>query len=119
MKGYILILVSVVTNFVSQIFFKKCGDEIKISKIDFETIVSIYSELIFGIIFFITSAIFWLLGLKNLSLFEAYSFTSLNYILISTYSYLYLNEFSDFNKLYGIPFIILGVILINKKNDWF
>ena len=36
-----------------------------------------------------------------------------------TYSYIYLKEFSDFNKLFGIPFIILGVILINKKNDWF
>jgi multidrug transporter EmrE-like cation transporter len=115
LKGYTLILSSVVTNFISQIFFKKCGDEIIISKIDFETIVSIYSELTFGIIFYITSAIFWLLGLKKLNLFEAYSFTSLNYILITTYSYLYLNEFSDFNKLYGIPFIILGVILINKQ----
>lgn len=119
--GVIFILLCVMSNFISQIYFDTLSKttllnfKFKISEIDSLFLILLKnSSFYLALFFYALSALFWLLGLKSLSLAKAFSITSLNYILITLYSFYILNEGIAFNKVLSCIFITFGVVIMNK-----
>ena len=121
-KGFYLILLCILANFFSQIFFNILS-KTQLSELTFsflslkKNLLIIFSSKFFfiAILLYTFSAIFWLLGIKKMPLSKAFSYTSINYILITIYSVFILNEEITINKILSILFITLGVIIMNSK----
>jgi len=71
-------------------------------------------KLLFGILLFLFSSIFYIWALKYIELSLAYPITSLSYIWVSLLSLKFLGENMNKYKWVGILLIILGVILITR-----
>ena len=69
--------------------------------------------VILGLVFFMTSALFWLIVLTDVPLGVAYPFVSLTYIVVMFYDKFFENrEVLALNWL-GVVAIVAGIILIN------
>ena len=117
----VIIIISIVIGFYSQLLFKEVSSKVLMEKFTVESILKLLDSLFknenfwLALLVFIISSILWITGLRNLSLSRAFSFTSLNYILIATYSYYVIEEEFTFKKTLACIFIIMGILLINKK----
>lgn len=69
--------------------------------------------IVFGLIMYGLSTVFWLIALSRMELSYVYPFISLTYILVLALSYLVLKESIGLNKIAGTVLIILGLILIS------
>ena len=119
-KGYFFIILCVLSNFVSQIFFDLLSkNELNSFSPSFESInefliILITSRLFFtAIIFYAFSALFWLIGLKSISLSKAFSVLSTNYVFITLYSIYFLDEVFSSKKIISCISIIVGVLIMN------
>jgi len=119
-KGYIFVLLSVFSNFISQIQFNYVSKNIiNQQNINFQNINNIITILItnlsfiYGVLFFGLSAIFWLIALKRMILSSAYTLTSINYILITIYSVLILHENLNWQKTISSLLIFIGIIIMS------
>jgi uncharacterized membrane protein len=70
--------------------------------------------IVFGLIMYGLSTVFWLIALSRMELSYVYPFISLTYILVLALSYLVLKESIGLNKIAGTVLIILGLILISR-----
>jgi len=70
------------------------------------------TRLLFGIMLYVLSSVFFLIALKNGELSVLYPITSLSYVWISLLSIKLLGEKMNFFKWLGISAILLGVSLI-------
>jgi drug/metabolite transporter (DMT)-like permease len=70
--------------------------------------------IVFGLIMYGLSTVFWLIALSRMELSFVYPFISLTYILVLALSYLVLRESIGLNKIAGTALIILGLILISR-----
>jgi len=123
-KGTIYIIFCVFANFISQIFFNDLSKNV-LANFDFR--FSRISELLqllleekefyFAMLFYALSALFWLIGIKKLALSRAFSITSLNYVLITIYSFIILTEGFTFGKVLSCILISLGIIIMNLDNS--
>jgi len=118
-RFYCFLVLCVVSNFFSQILFDKVSKSIQNIDISPANIVNILTIMIINplfwlsIIIYILSAILWLLGIKKIPLSNAYSITSLNYIFVTFYAIIFLNEVVSFQKLISICLVISGVFLMS------
>lgn len=115
----ILILFSVLANFISQTQFKSVALILPIGVNFFdvlELLVKNY-KLYLGFLFFGLSSILWILGLKGLTLTRALSILSLNYILILGYGKIQLNEELSVSRIFATFLILLGILMLNKEKS--
>lgn len=118
---YIIIVISIVFVFISQVMFKQISGSIQFDGFSLESVILLVHTLFKNVYYWLAlfafgfSMVLWLIGLKNLSLSQAFSLTSLNYIFIALYSFFILNEDFTFMKILSCVFIICGIILINFK----
>ena len=118
---YIILLFCVITNFIYQVVFKDLSILFVDFELTFENVIDLLFTLIlhpnFWIAFFMfaLSAVFWIIGIKNIALSKAFSFLSLNYLLIIGYSYIFLNEGLSFKKIGACILIVFGVILLAQS----
>ena len=71
--------------------------------------------LLFGIILYGISTLFYITALKSIPLSIAYPSISLSYVIIIILSHYFFNERISFTQICGSVLIICGVILLWKK----
>ncbi len=114
MIEYLFLAISVLTSSISLLYLKKLSN-----KLDFNEGSMGYIKLLFNrysfltILFVVISIIFYTLALSKTTLAFAYSFNSINIILVVMGGYLFYKEKINKKHLIGIILIILGLFLFN------
>ncbi len=104
----VLVLVATVIGAFGALFLKYGAE--KLTRSNKWTFIN--KRLIFGVLLYGLSSIFFLIALKNGELSVLYPLTSLSYVWISLLSIKMLNEKMNFSKWLGIAAILIGVSLI-------
>jgi uncharacterized membrane protein len=73
-------------------------------------------KIITGIGLFVLSSFAYILALRGGELSILYPMVSLSYVWIAMLSHLFLRERMNATKLFGLGFIILGIVLIGIAN---
>ena len=119
MNNISVILLSVTFAAVGQLSWKVGMDFIgPVSGLRSSDIISIFLNpyILFGLIMYGLSTVFWLIALARMELSFLYPFISLTYILVLVLSYLVLEESIGLNKMVGTMLIISGLLLISRFN---
>ena len=117
--SWTFIFLSILTNILGQYSLKKTllnYPEIEVN--DINNIIRLFKSVAtdklfwFGFICFSLTFIFWLLGIKKLSLSTAYPATALSIILIILMSKFILHETISRLHFWGIILVIIGILMI-------
>ena len=113
MAWFYLILVIILTN-ISQVLLKKSIGEIDLRNFrlkgsDKRTLLT----LTIGAILLLIAPILYITALKDIPLNVAFSFTSVNVIIVQFTGYKYFNEEITIDKLAGAIMILIGLIVYN------
>jgi len=104
----LLVLVATLIGAFGALFFKRGSDKVSLN---FRAIL-FNRSLILGFIFYVMSAVVFIISLKGGEVSVLYPFVSLNYVWISLLSIKFLGEKMNKWKWLGIFLIIMGVSLI-------
>ncbi|MEW6202081.1 MAG: SMR family transporter [bacterium] len=72
-------------------------------------------QIIFGLVVFAVSMIFYLAAISKLDISMAYPMVSINYVLIQIFSKIFFHEKINLYRVFGVLFIISGVVLISRS----
>lgn len=104
-----LVLIIIILTSVGQIFLKIGSDSGKNSIIKILTHpVSLLGYLIFAIVAYLSIE-----AIREIELKVFFAVTSLTYVIVLFFSYLFLHEKITKNKIVGVIIITLGVIIFN------
>lgn len=70
--------------------------------------------LLTGVLLYILSSFFWLIGLSQVELSYAYPFVGLAYVLVVLFSWLFLKESVTLIRWAGVMLIVAGVFLVSR-----
>ena len=115
-----LILVSVFLGAIGQVLVKYGASGLQLNfagKYLIESIFSILKNIpvMCGIISYGVSFLLWIKVLSKVELSYAYPMVSMGYVLIMFFSYFIFKENITFMRLFGVVFIIIGVILVARS----
>jgi drug/metabolite transporter (DMT)-like permease len=116
MRPVFLLLLSVASATMGQIFFKKgvldIGEVTFKSSIMGELTKLILNPFVFsGLILYVVSAVLWLIALSKTTLNFAYPFTILTFALVMLSSRVIFLENIPTSRYFGIALICLGILL--------
>ena len=116
MKPVLLLLFSVLSASLGQVFFKKgvliIGEVTLKGSVVGELLRMVFQPFVFsGLILYVVSTILWLLALSKTTLSFAYPFTALTFILVMLSSRVIFLEPIPTLRYFGIALIILGILL--------
>lgn len=120
LKELALLIVSSLTSVIGQTFLKMGAD--KLGKVTADNLISHVlniiktPELLFGLSCYGIGAIFYILLLSRVNLSVAGPSASILYIFSVLVGYFIFKESIPPSRLFGLFFIILGVILVIGKN---
>jgi len=104
-----LVLIIIILTSVGQIFLKIGSDSGKNSVIKILTHpVSLLGYLIFAIVAYLSVE-----AIREIELKVFFAVTSLTYVIVLFFSYMFLHEKITKNKIVGVIIITLGVIIFN------
>jgi len=109
----VLILVAAIIGSVGALFLKIGSAKFRIH-FSIKGIVEILTnyKLMFGVLLYGLSSVFFIMALRLGELSVVYPLTSLSYIFVAFLSVYFLKEKMNWYKWAGIGFIILGVVLV-------
>ena len=116
------VLISVILSMVGQLILKRGMSDL--GPVSFATrsipeiIWAIATDpfIIFGMVIYAVSVLYWLVGLSRVPLSYAYPFISLSYVLILGASFFLLGEHLSLLRIGGVLVICLGVLLVAFSN---
>lgn len=122
--SYLIIIISVTLAISGQLCLRR---GMKDTDLELKTIVKepvnyikdvvLKPYIIIGLIFFVSSAAFWMIALSNVPLGVAYPFVSLTYIVILFYDSLFEHyHITPFNWI-GVLAIVAGVVLVSAGRN--
>lgn len=116
MRPVWLLLMSVFSAVMGQVFFKKgvlvVGEVTLRSSILGELTKLVFNPLVFsGLILYLVSAVLWLIALSKTSLSFAYPFTILTFALVMLSARVVFLEHIPTLRYFGIVLICLGILL--------
>lgn len=116
MRPVFLLLLSVASATLGQIFFKKgvlvIGEVTFKSSITGELMKLIFNPIVFsGLIFYVISTVLWLMALSKTTLNFAYPFTALTFALVMLSSKVIFFEHIPTLRYFGIALICMGIFL--------
>jgi uncharacterized membrane protein len=113
MMMFILVSAAAIFAAVGALFLKKGSAKFKIH-FSIHGIVEILTNyvLMFGVLLYGLSSVFFIMALKLGELSVVYPLTSLSYVFVTFLSIYFLKERMNWYKWAGIGFIILGVVLV-------
>ena len=119
-NGFIFALIGVALNTAAQLFLKATTN--RVGEISFEkplltTAVTIGSVPAFyaGMACYAVSVVVWLVALSRLPVSVAYPLLSIGYVFNALLAYALFGESLTVQKLVGIGFIILGVVIVARS----
>lgn len=116
MRPIYLLLLSVSSAMLGQIFFKKgvlaFGEVTFKSSVPGELMKLVFSPIVFsGLIFYMVSTVLWLIALSKTTLNFAYPFTALTFALVMLSSRVIFQEHIPAVRYVGIGLICLGIFV--------
>jgi multidrug transporter EmrE-like cation transporter len=119
-NGFVFALIGVALNTAAQLFLKATTNrvgEISLEKPILATAFSIGSVPAFyaGMACYAISIVVWLVALSRLPVSVAYPLLSVGYVVNAGLAYFLFGETLTMQKLLGIGFIILGVVLVARS----
>jgi multidrug transporter EmrE-like cation transporter len=121
MKAYLILAAAIVATVASQLLFKKGVSLWGELEFSLGNVVSLIPRIfqngyiLGGLLLFGSSFILWLFVLSKLNLSLVYPMTSLNFVLILVFSWLFLGERVTLLQLSGLALILLGVFALWKS----
>ncbi|MEK8019391.1 MAG: EamA family transporter [Candidatus Parabeggiatoa sp.] len=118
--GYIAVLITLVLTMYSQLVIKwqvNNAGELPLDgfgKVKFLLILLLNPWVISAIIATFCSGLSWMLAMSKFELSYAYPFLSLIYAFMMVASVVFLNESLTMNKMIGVFFIMIGIIVLSK-----
>ena len=118
--GHIAVLMTIVFTMYSQLVIKwqvNNAGELPLDnfgKLKFLFILLLNPWVISAILATFASGLSWMLAMSKFDLSYAYPFTSLLYVLMMVASVVFFNESLTINKMIGVCFIMIGIIIIAK-----
>jgi drug/metabolite transporter (DMT)-like permease len=120
----VLILLSVGLALGGQIFLRRGMQDVKANTgmgttelikqpVEFIKQIATTWQVIFGLLLFLASAVFWLIVLSDVPLGFAYPFVSLTYIAVMFYDKFVENRTILALNWLGVVGIVIGIVLIN------
>lgn len=110
---FYLILMLILTN-ISQVLLKRSVEQMNFKSFSLKEVkYNVLIESVLGIVFLLVAPFLYILALKDLPLNIAFSFTSINVIIVQFTGYKYFNEKITSNKLLGAGLIVLGLVIYN------
>ncbi len=111
---YLFLSISVLTSSISLLILKKLSYKLKLNEGSLGYIKLLFNRYSFlAILFVIISIIFYTLALSKTTLAFAYSFNSINIILVVMGGFLFYKEKINKKHLIGVILIVLGLFLFN------
>jgi multidrug transporter EmrE-like cation transporter len=116
MKPIWLLLMSVISAVIGQVLFKKgvlmTGEVTLKSSVIGELLKLVFNPVVFsGLLFYMVSAVLWLIALSKTTLSFAYPFTALTFALVMLSARVVFLENIPTLRYFGILFICLGIFL--------
>jgi multidrug transporter EmrE-like cation transporter len=120
-SNHLYIFLSIVLAVSSQLIIKW-----KMTAFSFDDYETIYDKFIFAfsmllnpyiilaLTFTLLSGLSWMIAMTKFDISYAYPFTTLGFILIFIFSVIFFNEIITWQKILGLSFIILGLIISSK-----
>jgi drug/metabolite transporter (DMT)-like permease len=118
--GYIGVLMTIVFTMYSQLVIKwqvNNAGELPLDsfgKVKFLLILLLNPWVISAIISTFCAGVSWMLAMSKFDLSYAYPFLSLVYAFMMIASVVFLNESLTLNKMIGVLFIMIGIVIITK-----
>ena len=122
-NSYVCLIFCVIFNSASQVVFARVAKDISFEVLTLTNVKLLFTNLFSNAFFWIAltffglSALFWILGIKKISLAKAFSITSLNFILIFFYSFYVLNEEISIFKIISCLSIVSGVVILSNAKS--
>ncbi len=109
-----LILASCAGAVLGQIFYKQGALTLQDLPFGFEFLhAMVKSQSVwFGLVFFMASAVTWIMALARVELSFAFPMLSLNFVFTTLYAWLVFGEQIAFNRIAGISLVVVGVLAI-------
>ncbi len=119
--GFTFALIGVALNTAAQLFLKATTNrvgEISLEKPILATAYSVAGVPAFyaGMACYAVSIVVWLIALSRLPVSVAYPLLSIGYVFNAILAYLLFGESLSVQKLVGIGFIILGVVVVARSS---
>ncbi len=121
MKVYFLLALCVIFPVFAQMLMKKgmnqVGEFTSSNIFNLKFFVEAFSNpyVIMGEIFYVVTALFWLIVISKLQVSKAYPAVSLSYVIVILAGYFFLGEPLTMKKLLGGLIILIGVYVIFSK----
>ena len=108
------ILLTVIGEFLLK--FNVTGLELALNA---QSVLAVFTTpgILFGILFVITSAILWIVGMSKFQLSFMYPFLSLNYVIIIVGSEFIFKEDVTINRYISILLSIIGLVIISRSQN--
>ena len=119
--SFALIIVGVVLNAVAQLLLKAGTNAVGHFEFQTNNIVPIGMQLVFqpyilgGMVCYAVSLVVWIMALSRVPVSIAYPMLSIGYVINALVAWHWLGEAISAQKMLGISFIILGVVLVTKS----
>jgi drug/metabolite transporter (DMT)-like permease len=120
MITYVLLFVSIILTVAAQVLIKLGMTKIGVVEFSLRNFLDLIPKvftnlyLFLGLVSLGFGFMFWLLVLSKLKLSVAIPFTSLNYILVLFFSWLFLRETISLMQFAGVVLVIFGLVLIAR-----
>ena len=111
---FLPIFLSVVGEFLLK--FNVTGQKLALN---LSSVLAVFTTpgIIIGILFVISSAILWVIGMSKFQLSFMYPFLSVNYVIIIVGSEFILKEDVTINRYISILLIIIGLVIISRSQN--
>lgn len=119
--AFALILAGVLLNASAQLLLKAGTNAVGHFEFHLGNIIPVGMKLVFqpyivgGMLCYAVSLVVWIMALSRVPVSLAYPMLSIGYVVNAVIAYYWLGESLDFQKMLGIGFIILGVVLVAKS----
>jgi len=118
--GYISVLMTIIFTMYSQLIIKwqvNNAGELPLDgfgKLKFLLILLLNPWVISAIIATLGAGLSWMLAMSKFDLSYAYPFLSLVYAFMMVASVIFFNESLTMNKMIGVFFIMIGIVILTK-----
>ena len=119
--AFALILTGVLLNASAQLLLKAGTNAVGHFEFHLDNIVPIGMKIAFqpyimaGMVCYAISLVVWIMALSRVPVSLAYPMLSIGYVVNAVIAYYWLGESLDMQKMLGIGFIIIGVVLVAKS----
>lgn len=115
----LLLAVAIILGILGQLCLKFGANFFKtidLSKISISALLPLFTNpyIVFGVIAYMSSAVFWILALTKVELSFAYPLISVSYVVVSILSSFLFNEKITLMRWLGIILISLGAFFISR-----